>query len=401
MNFIKRVTWAFSMMALVCSCSNELEEQNVTTLSNQIVTKSAENQNIHVRRGMLVFNSMSQMNETSEELNISNSSHRSFGFERLKFRSQKEIFDQIIIDEDEYEKEYLQISEEEAKNLNPATAHSNLYLEMRDKGIIKEFFEEDGISYDYAICDPLYASVLNEDGFVAIGDTVYYVDSEKVACWKNADFNRLHVLKNITETDSVKGLFVINAKAITRGTPVDEQWQEIKYADGYRDGKKYKYALHLHFQVLQWLGNRPGTDRDEVSISYKYYMSIKSKQKKKLFGGYKYRTSQAEFWGNVSGKASCYPRDQFTADILVGNAGSDHYKGGVANSYLGLKFFGERTSTGSWDSTYTLSFHRGTEELYYHTIQNSYDYKAVFENNVTVTMSGGIYIDGHNHSVRY
>lgn len=39
---------------------------------------------------------------------------------------------------------------------------------MRDKGIIKEFFEEDGMSYDDAICDPMYASVINENGFVAV-----------------------------------------------------------------------------------------------------------------------------------------------------------------------------------------------------------------------------------------
>lgn len=179
------------------------------------------------------------------------------------------------------------------------------------------------------------------------------------------------MLKKATMTDSVKGIYVINAKAVTRGTPVDEQWQEIKYADGYRDGKKYKYALYLHFQVMQWLGNRPGTDRDEISISYKYYMSIKSKKKKPL-GGYKYRVIQAEFLGNVSGRASCYPRDQFTADILVTNSASDHFKGGIANSYLGLKFFGERKNTGNWDSTYTLSFSRGTKALYYHTISTSF-----------------------------
>lgn len=399
MNFIKKITWLFSMMALVCSCNNDLEEPVVNNQPDGVVTKSA-NEDVYVKKGMLVFNSMSQLNNTAEELNMSVENQRSLGVGTMGFLSQKDIFDQIIIDEDEYEEKYLQVTEAEAKKINPATAHSELYLEMRDKGIIKEFFEEDGMSYDYAICDPMYASVINENGFVAVGDTVYYVDSEKVACWKNADFNRLDMLKKATMTDSVKEIYVINSKAVTRGTPVDEQWQEIKYADGFRDGKKYKYALHLHFQVMEWLGNRPGTDRDEISISYKYYMSIKSKKKKPL-GGYKYRVSQAEFWGNVSGRASCYPRDQFTADILVTNSGSDHFKGGIANSYLGLKFFGERKTTGNWDSTYTLSFSRGTEALYYHTISTSYDYKGVFEENVTVTMSGGININGYNHSVSY
>ena len=127
------------MMALVCSCNNDLEEPVVNNQPDGVVTKSA-NEDVYVKKGMLVFNSMSQLNNTAEELNMSVENQRSLGVGTMGFLSQKDIFDQIIIDEDEYEEKYLQVTEAEAKNINPATAHSELYLEMRDKRDYKKNF---------------------------------------------------------------------------------------------------------------------------------------------------------------------------------------------------------------------------------------------------------------------
>lgn len=40
MNFTKRLTWAFAVMLLVCSCNNDLEELTMTNQPEGIVTKS-------------------------------------------------------------------------------------------------------------------------------------------------------------------------------------------------------------------------------------------------------------------------------------------------------------------------------------------------------------------------
>lgn len=368
-----------------------------------MTTKSIKTNDVQLKNGIMVFSSLYDLDESANDLNLSNESLRAAFVDRTGFRSQKDIFDQIIHDEDKYEQQYLQVPESELKKMNPDLAHSQLYLDMRAKGIIKEFKEGDGMSYDYAICDPMYASVINEDGFVAVGDTVYYVDSEKVVCWKNADFNNLSTLKSVTETDTISGIYVIHSKSLKRSTPADEVWQEIAYADGYRDGKKYKYAMHLHFQILTWMGTAPGAGRAEGSIEYKYYISLKSKKKKPL-GGYKYRASQMEFSGIVHGKAQVYPLGESVSNVMtVTNQCPEYYKGGVANSIARLNFFGPVNSDGYWDweSTHILSFSRGTEKLYYHTINNSYAYYGYFEENVNVSMSGNINIVASNHSVTY
>lgn len=57
---------------------------------------------------------------------------------------------------------------------------------------------------------PTYSNVLNEDGFFAIGDTIYQITPNQYKIWKNGDINNYQELIEITETDLSKNIYVYN-----------------------------------------------------------------------------------------------------------------------------------------------------------------------------------------------
>ena len=85
------------------------------------------------------------------------------------------------------------------------------YRELLKTNFIKETNLDDGTQlYQLNLCMPTYSNVLNEDGFFAIGDTIYQITPNQYKIWKNGDINNYQELIEITETDLSKiSMFII------------------------------------------------------------------------------------------------------------------------------------------------------------------------------------------------
>lgn len=336
---------------------------------------------------MLIFGSSKMLEETSNELNVPSKGAKK-SFFGMGFRSQKDIFDQIIIEEGLIDDQISLLSETERQKLDPAKAHSALYLEMLSKGVIREYEEDGGMSYDYAMCYPVFASVANEDGFFAVNDTVYYIGAEKMVRWDNADFNSLNKMKDAFQTDSLSNIYVSETRALTKGKPADEVYTEVHYSDGYRaSGNKYKYALHLHFQIGKLL--KLGSDC--MRIDYRYYISVKSK-KKKLLGGYNYYNANVVYKATTNASANVYRTSQPSSILQAVPAQSvKEYTGSVGNSIFAVAFYGDSTDPAwAWNSLMSIYFRIGTEKIAVKNTRNEYDFKTRFEGQTDVNMSGNI-----------
>ena len=383
------------VLTITCfSCKNEIDNDFEKISKPEITNKT-----IQMKNGMLVFPSMQTLCETVDAINESRSGEYTDIIKRYNFKSQKDIFEQIIIEEDAFIEKCLQLPESEIQTMNPQLAHSDLYLNMRNKDIIYEFEEDGGTSYDYALCDPMYACVLNEEGFVAIGDTVLFINKDKVVKCDDINLSKLIDIKASNESNIESKIHVLNNNVVTRSTPVDEQYPEIHYGDAFRDGDKYKYALHLHFQLVNiiYYGYPPDYYTPEV-INYRYYISIKSKKKKALFGGYDYRNSTASFTGSTSSQAGAFRLGQSSYIYTINNWTSTSNSGTVGNTIMRLDFFGPMSSTvfWTWDSMRNLTFSLGNERLYPSNVTVNYLYEGTFEENKKVRLTGVIQINPYN-----
>ena len=127
---------------------------------------------------------------------------------KASFKSQRSIFDTLT--EREYRRALFlrNLSDEEYYKVD---RHCDYYRELLKTNFIKETNLDDGTQlYQLNLCMPTYSNVLNEDGFFAIGDTIYQITPNQYKIWKNGDINNYQELIEITETDLSKNIYVYN-----------------------------------------------------------------------------------------------------------------------------------------------------------------------------------------------
>ena len=377
MKLLKNVAYAFALTALACSCSDEIEPSNGSSGTNNVITMAVDD--IQIKDGMMVFGSSKVLEQTVNDLNTASITASTKSLSRTNFRSQQEIFHQIVIEEDSLDERLSRLPKKEIKSLDVNMTHSDIYLEMRDKGIIREYEEDGGISYDYAICDPTLASIVNEDGFFAVADTVFYLDADKIVRWENANFRNLNKMKSAYQTDSTANIYVFNSKVLTKGTPADEKYAEIHYKDAFNGKKKYTLTLHFQIDNLMKLGT------DCMKMSYRYYVSVKSKTKK-VFGGYKYRTCYQEYTSSSSASAKVYRTSQPSSLINAqpGSTSKD-FKGNYENVFVPLSFYSP-VANQQWESVCELFFNIGPEKVAIESATTNPSISVKFENTKTVDM---------------
>ena len=127
---------------------------------------------------------------------------------KASFKSQRSIFDTLT--EREYRRALFlrNLSDEEYYKVD---RHCDYYRELLKTNFIKETNLDDGTQlYQLNLCMPTYSNVLNEDGFFAIGDTIYQITPNQYKIWKYGDINNYQELIEITETDLSKNIYVYN-----------------------------------------------------------------------------------------------------------------------------------------------------------------------------------------------
>ncbi len=202
--------------------------------------------------GFLVFDSYSSFIATVDGIANLNDKERKKWESNIGFSSQRSIvnslIEQEIIHDSNLEARY---NSGEISEINDSDLHSEAYFQALDKGIIRIIDEGTQDEYwDYAIFDRGYIDFINEDGFYAIGDTLYQITSNYLKAMKPADFGNPQILMNAEEQDLENNIVFIKSKSMFKSTSpglIETDWEEE--GTGKKGDKRIKLGINLSVRM--------------------------------------------------------------------------------------------------------------------------------------------------------
>ena len=180
------------------ACSGEHDE---------IMGNNISSDDIQIVDGMLVFSSHRVLSDVI--------SKGGFCADYVSvFKSQKQMFEEVVAAESK-QMDYLDgLSGEE---LEKAPKHTALYETALKDGVIKEICYKDGATtYVHNLCLPYYASVLNKDGFFAVGDTLYQITDNYFKFWAGTSIDKKEVLAASIISDKTNNIFVFDREMLNQ-----------------------------------------------------------------------------------------------------------------------------------------------------------------------------------------
>jgi len=341
------------------SCKNEISNQddlNVEASDAKVITKDINDKvdpEYNVQNGMLHFSSMEAMYSTANYLNSMSIDDLLKWSEKYSFNTQKTLFEKTVIEENKLSDKYAELSEKDVSEnelqlLLNNQMHSDIYKECINKGVIKEIVDESGTRYDYAVCDPVMVSILNEDGFFAVQNDIYYFDGQYIKKWENGNISHLDEIKLATKSDEQKGIQILyetKPNALLRSslgagyTPPVISSNEIVNGSS----NEYRYRLQINCGVfIRMLFCQ--TCREVQSVGYKYYVHISSEKKKKILGiwlnAWEYRTVDVNYSGNWSTTVNGQVYGGLQNMSNTGNFSASYTVSSGNNVFLGISLWG-------------------------------------------------------------
>ncbi|MBI9069054.1 MAG: hypothetical protein JEZ09_17285 [Salinivirgaceae bacterium] len=181
--------------------------------------KVSNEQNFSVKESYLHFASMKALVNSLNEISDQSDLERAVWEESIGFKSQRSIINEIIEQEDIYDKicesKYEGV---DIKDLDESNFHSDIYNNYLKKGVIKIMNEGTENEYwDYAVFNRGFVDFINEDGMYAVGDTLYQVTDKYIKALKDSDFSKIELLKNATENDESNHIYIIHNESSLKG----------------------------------------------------------------------------------------------------------------------------------------------------------------------------------------
>lgn len=380
--------WVGILPILFCiSCrgnSEDLANLNSSQARVSTLTPNMESPlglEFSIKDGIMQFTSFESLMQTANYLNSLSGERLSNWSRQYNFQSQRFIFDKITFEEEKLNNSFSELTENELKSIPISNQHSLYYKDMLIKNIIKETVDEDGaISYDYTVCDPIIASVLNAEGFVFIKNTLYYADGKFIKKWVNANVENKELLVKTNFADPQNGISILYDKTNLRTTESDFV-APILTSKTIKDGTK-KFYGEVRFGIWQ----KVMLDYDYVGvISYQYYLRWLS-QKKNFWGTYVYYNVTINYsadwttWisGSLSGLGPNTVIYSAFSDSIYQPIGNTAY---VGHSLWADGHYGTITSA-------SLSMTIGSEQAYIRSLQFIYNHKIVFSGKYTIELTG-------------
>ena len=273
----KLLTFIFIMAMFFSACQKEQLKEITTTTHKEL----------YVQNGILVFNSEESFDETIEKVNRMGDSERKIWEENLGFKSFDRFVSEIQDTQIAYQEKFAHLTKEELeKGLESGEIDrfSPLTKEYLDKGIIKIVFDENKEEY-LDINYPMYSSLVNIDGFVAVGNEILQYTENKFKLIKSLDFSKLEKLNNIKDNINDETFFVTGIHGREKVT-----FGEIfKYSAESFTNKREKVVATETYQYY---------DRHYDGINYEANYSLKVENKKKYWRPFKWDWSPdyADTW---------------------------------------------------------------------------------------------------------
>lgn len=164
-----------------------------------------------VKNGMFCFNSMDSYHKTLDLLDKMGDAEAEKWEASIGITTQRRIFNKIVQAENELLlNPYENIKEEDAlASAKPKQEHSNLYYEYLNKGLIKVLYQGTIDEYfDYAVVNPALAKIINAEGFLAIGNTLYQLTSTEIKSKENYSLSDIGLLNSVSQTNDAEKIIV-------------------------------------------------------------------------------------------------------------------------------------------------------------------------------------------------
>jgi len=188
------------LVLLFSGCTEEMVELDTPT-------------NQSTEKGTLKFADYGEFSAKAAELNNMPTEQLKNWCSENGVITQELLFRSVNIQEELHEQQVVNVLGKDielddllSRDIDP---HSDLYYTMLERGVIVELTEDDGsTSYKARIFNPVYMSVLNEEGLVIINNELYSFNESGYKVIHDCDFKKISLLADICETNQELGISV-------------------------------------------------------------------------------------------------------------------------------------------------------------------------------------------------
>ena len=283
----------------VVGCKKEnikpVEKQNTLVYSQD--QPMIDMPDIQQKDGMLVFETQEEFYNAINKFGSMSAQQRIDWGVQNDFKTQKIIFDEICIAENDFDRQYFEgIDEkatlEELENLNRPIKFSNEYNEYLSKGFINQVVSDSGYSFNLNVLNPLMSNVLNEWSKCLVNDTLYYYsnnlkcliqkryeglsDVEYVDRITNLDSNEDYLIFNL-ESDRSNNYFFIDNIWSQYGTDNENDWTWYYNSSD----ERFRHYVLLNSTVDSWSGVLYVDYRTEAIAEYRGWFKWRVRSKYK------------------------------------------------------------------------------------------------------------------------
>lgn len=271
-----------------------LETPDLLQISTDIST------DLQVENGVLIFQNLEDYRTTLLGLNRSDVLEQLLWEEGLGFHSLQRLFNDLM----------------EAEVEKGALTHSQKYLEALSSGLILEH----EFGYDLNIFNPTYAPILNPQGIVKVGNSIFQFTTNALKIWENGNVQQLELLLLATDPTTEIQIIPMESGIGTVNVRSPYIWTDQCQQE---NGLETRMILSGMFYSDFY---KPD-DTPEV-IFLKYYINLKS-QFKDDQGNWQYDTNaeivlsgDSHSYFEVSDGNNIYGKDYFQDYLVLGNGGN-------------------------------------------------------------------------------
>lgn len=283
---IKVQFYLFLTVLFLASCSDQVldtAEEDQEPVNEELV---------QVKNGYLHFKDVSAFSEITSLICNMTDEEREEWEEEQNFLSQRRIMSEVIKAEDEFEEECIvKYDGVDVSNLPDSLFKSVLYKKYLAKNVIKEVNQgTEEQYYDLAIYNVSMIDFVNEDGFFAIGDSLYHVDAERLVVLVDGSFKK-ELVKSATSMSASENVTIIDSRIQLKSTNWRSPGWIYPSSGQYKEEGKQRIGLKVLLDVKLFIVTTPAV--------YEFYHDVHVKiQKKNWRGQWKYETTGVWLDGN-------------------------------------------------------------------------------------------------------
>jgi hypothetical protein len=193
-----------------------------------LVVKQQQSKEFKIKDGMLVFNTIEDFINVKGRVANFDASERAKWENEIGFKSQRTIYSEIVQAENEIDNiNQAKYSYEEAKRMDPALLHSDIYNRYLKAGVIQVIGAGSEDEYwDMPFTQKNVMEIVNEKGLYAVSGKIFSVNGGVIKYISDGDFSKIPALLSASIPDKANGIefFIPKVKKGTSPGLINTGW---------------------------------------------------------------------------------------------------------------------------------------------------------------------------------